>query len=161
MHKQTSNPLPQPLSCHPFLTNKTKTPQIHTFKKPPPPLILKDSLGVMSLQLARPKENNWQLTWAVGRHRDGLPNCLAILTMLVGEGREKRLFPTQGLTRGPGPRTVLPALALLPLVKGSSCLIVHFGLHEMRWCRVAAAHGPSPPALAPMAAASGLRRAPL
>lgn len=90
----------------------------------------------MSLQLVRPKESNWQLTWALGRHGDGLPNCLAILTMLVGEGREKRLFPTQGLTRGPDPRTVLPALALLPLAKGSY-LIVPFGLHEMKWCRAA------------------------
>lgn len=115
--------------------------------------------------LVRPKERNWQLTWAAATHWDGLSNCLYCRTMLMGEGRrwgkkEQRLLPTQGDSEGLDPRAVLPAGVPLPLVERTS-RIAPFSLHKMKRCREAVLHSPSPPAPTTMAAASGQRQAPL
>ena len=77
-----------------------------------------------------------------------------------GKKKKQRLLPTQGDSEGLDSRVVLPAGVPLPLVERTS-RIAPFSLHKMKRSREAVLHSPSPPALTPMAAASGQWQAPL
>lgn len=76
-------------------------------------------------------------------------------------GEEKTVIPHPGWQRGLGSQSSASRKGLpYPLWKGPS-LTVPFSFHEMKRCREAPFHHPSPPTLAPMAAARGQQLAPL
>lgn len=112
-----------------------------------------------SVHLVRPKESPWQLTWAAGRTAGWPLTAFAVAQCGGGGGgggEGKAVLPHPGDSEGPDPRVVLPQGHPYPVSKGPPRISLGGGVH--RRSGPAAAPGPSPPALTPMAALAGSGR---